>query len=227
MNDQHDDRFDEWLAREAAGYNRPPEPPREEMWRRIEAARRSRAPRSAPGGGDVLPFRRPGGHPLRPAAVGWGVGIAAVLALGIGIGRMLPRGADSTRVPVATDPSTPLDRRGDAAPSRALAVETVRHLARAEMLLTAVRTGPRDAQFSAAARDLLATTRLLLDSRAVTDPRTRALLEDLELVLAQIAPADGADDLDLVVEALEERDMMPRLRTVIPAGPMAGLQGEL
>jgi len=52
-----DDRFD-WVLREAAqDYHRPPDTPREEMWQRIEAARRARRAR-------VLALR-PRGRPAR------------------------------------------------------------------------------------------------------------------------------------------------------------------
>jgi hypothetical protein len=43
------------------------------------------------------------------------------------------------------------------------------------------------------ARDLLTTTRLLLDSPAGADPARRELLETLELVLVQIARLPRAD----------------------------------
>jgi hypothetical protein len=68
---------------------------------------------------------------------------------------------------------------------------------------------------------LLATNRLLLDSPAATDRRTRLLLEDLEVVLAGIAQLSAqspAQDLELVREGIERGDVMPRLRTAVPAG---------
>jgi len=65
-----DDPLDESLGAAAREYHRPPEPPRETMWREIERVRRlDRAQRPAP--------RR---------WIPWAA--AAVLALGIGIGRM-------------------------------------------------------------------------------------------------------------------------------------------
>src|SRR5207302_8867682 len=70
-----DDRFDEWLRQAAQDYHRPPATPREELWTRIAAARAAR--------------RR---HVIvvRPT-LRWGVGIAAVLALGVAIGRWSAR----------------------------------------------------------------------------------------------------------------------------------------
>ena len=67
----------------------------------------------------------------------------------------------------------------------------VEHLGQSEAFLTlfraSVRTGSQERLASATARQLLATNRLLLDSPAAQDRKTRLLLEDLELVLAEIA----------------------------------------
>ena len=68
------------------------------------------------------------------------------------------------------------------------------------------------------AHDLLLTTRLLLDSPASADPRFRNLLEDLELVLAQVVRLQSDQsraELDLIRQALEQRDVLPRLRTAV------------
>ena len=62
----------------------------------------------------------------------------------------------------------------------------------------------------------------MLDSPAARDGRLKALLEDLELVLAQIAqlPAGGdKEDVQLITQGLDERSVLLRLRTAIPAGP--------
>jgi hypothetical protein len=86
--------------------------------------------------------------------------------------------------------------------------------------------GRLDPQFVAAARDLLTTTRLMLDSPAANDPRLQPLLEDLELVLAQITqlPAERGrkNEMDLINQGLNQRSVLTRLRTAspaIPAGP--------
>ena len=148
----------------------------------------------------------------------WGLGIAAVLALGIGIGRWTargPQGAETTAGRVPNEPGT-----------LAYRVAAAQYLSRTEALLTGFRTEARpstpDAQFAAQARDLLTTTRLMLDSPAARDGRLKALLEDLELVLAQIAqlPAGGdKEDVQLITQGLDERSVLLRLRTAIPAGP--------
>jgi hypothetical protein len=70
------------------------------------------------------------------------------------------------------------------------------------------------------ARDLLSTTRLLLDS-GVESPALRELLQDLELVLAQVvrlpqSPAAGDDDgAHYVSEAVAQRYVLPRLTLLL------------
>lgn len=121
------------------------------------------------------------------------------------------------------------------APSAPLRAATVQHLARAEALLTtfavpdpgaAFGSAPGDARPPATpdaawARDLLTTTRLLLDSPAGRDPSRRALLEDLELILGQIARlprTDTPDERALIDRAIRRGDLMAKLRTAVPAG---------
>ena len=71
-------------------------------------------------------------------------------------------------------------------------------------------------------RQVLGSTRLLIDSPAGDDPQLRALLDDLELVLVQIIQLSGGEldptDRALVEGALERSDLLPRIRTVVPAG---------
>ena len=292
-----DDRFDEFVKRAAADYNRPPETPRDAMWEAIRARRKEGAGSSALGA-------RPGARQGRAGALGssasgrrrphglryvrhWGLATAAVLllAVGIAIGRGFPgRDAqvtvarddvpvrpplDSTRQPpqqqmAATQPeaiesaatpgvqSSSAERRAPSAPRRQLASSPQpraesreprapngqtpsphqfalqQHLARSEALLVAFRTGVRDGQLdsdlSRWARDLLSSTRLLLDSPAAGDPRRRRMLEDLELVLVQIvqlAPDAPAEDRDDVGRAIEQGDVLTRLRTTAPAGALS------
>lgn len=61
------------------------------------------------------------------------------------------------------------------------------------------------------AGDLLTQTHLLLDSRAGRDPTLHKLLEDLELVLAQIALQRSNADLQLIHQAIAVRDVLPRV----------------
>ncbi len=149
--------------------------------------------------------------------------------LGIGIGRLVwLSGRPEAAAPgVAPAPS---------APSAAYRVVAAQYLARSEALLTDFRSESRrgrlDPQFMASARDLLATTRLMLDSPAADDPHLNALLQDLELVLAQIAqlPAEPGrqDDIDLINQGLNQRSVLSRLRAAAPAAAApARIQGVL
>lgn len=109
---------------------------------------------------------------------------------------------------------------------RTAAIQT---LVQAEAVLTAYRGAesrapdPQAMQQSARwARDVLSSTRLLMDSPAGRDPRMRSLFTDLELVLAQIVQISGtplqAGERELIDRAMRERDLLPRLRSAVPAG---------
>jgi len=211
MMDEREDKIDEQLRQAAQDYHRPPEPPREAMWAAIQRRR-----------------AEPKVIPLRPW-LRWGLGIAAVLALGIGIGRWSIPGT-------AARPATTIAERGDTAPRASMAyqVAATQYLSRTEALLTGFRADGMDPQLVTSARELLETTRLMLDSPAAQDPRLRALLEDLELVLAQIGEmallpgGRGVEERKLITQGLEQRGVMPRLRTAIPAGQAAApAQGAL
>ncbi|MGH7664460.1 MAG: hypothetical protein ACRENI_09240 [Gemmatimonadaceae bacterium] len=110
-------------------------------------------------------------------------------------------------------------------------VATARHLMRTEALLASFRADEAgdspelSAQIADWAGDLLSTTRLLIDSPAGTDVSQRRLLEDLELVLAQIvqiSPDHGNADRRLIDRALERGQLLARLRIAVPQGSPAG-----
>ena len=93
-----------------------------------------------------------------------------------------------------------------------------------DYLLTDYQTGHVTEEFRASSRDLLAETRQLLDSPRLTDPQIRRLLEDLEMLLAQIAqlaPNGPGGERALIDDNMAERAIRPRLRNAIPAGPAA------
>ena len=210
-----DDSFDELMRGAARRYRVPPEPPLDAMWARIEEAHFGRA-----------------GWRRRPAARAWlrtGAGLAAGLALGIGVGRYtafreegrVVAPAPSTVRAAREEPSREPGALDTAAVGGPYQVATTQYLGQAAALLialpTQVRAGHADGRFVAQAADLLTTTRLLLDSPAAADPELRGLLEDLELVLAQIARLRGTRapaELDLITGTLEQRDVIPRLRSV-------------
>ena len=259
-----DDRIDDLIRDEARDYNEPPATPRAEMWERIQAVRRS-------GGQAVGVVARPARPPRVVPLFRLGIGIAALLALGIGIGRRMER-ADSQRTPVvAASPSTspaartpagvmdsasiiaapespaagrelaatrPVRRPGEVpatlashnerragAGAAAYDIALGQHLGQSEAFLTlfrsSVRSGRMDPVAFATARQLLSTNRLLLDSRAGATAGSRQLLQDLELVLAQIAQlgaAGDSSDVHMVTEDMDRGDVLPRLRTAVPAG---------
>jgi hypothetical protein len=89
------------------------------------------------------------------------------------------------------------------------------------ILLTALpdaSTEDQDRRFAREAGDLLATTRLLIDSPAAQQsPALRTLLEDLELVLAQVARlqrGESRTERELIRDAVQQQDLVPRMRTV-------------
>jgi hypothetical protein len=223
-----EDRFEDVLKKAAQDYNRPPETPSELMWARLEAARRERPRQSG-----RLTF-------VRSPRVRWGLGLAAALLIGIGIGRfVLEDGIEPVASGGGTEtavPGGPLAYGENSAPTTRLAyrLTATEHLTRAETFLTSFRSARSGAaaevQFWSSAGELLSSTRLLLDSPAAQDPVFRSLLEDLELVLVQIAglPEEGREEeLELVNEGLETRGLLSRLRTAIPAGPAVNIEGAL
>jgi hypothetical protein len=215
-----DDRLDDLLRDAGQDYNDPPETPRDLMWANIVAARKEteETERTAKTETSVTPLR-----PLRYLRpLRWAAGIAAVLALGIGLGRLSIETAPPAVAPVAV--ATQTTPRVNTA---AYQLATTEHLGQSEAFLTLFRASLRgnvgnEQLASATARQLLATNRLLLDSPAAKDGKTRLLLQDLELVLAEIAqlsPQPRSRDLDLITEGLERGGVMSRLRTAVPSGP--------
>lgn len=205
MMDEKEDRLDAFLRDAAQDYNQPPEAPRAEMWERIQAARRQAG---------VTPIRR---------APRWQMplALAAILVLGIAIGRITSTGAPVQPAAVPSNPGLAAVP-GTTQPSVASRLATQDHLGQVESFLTEFDTQRNGTDFTVEARDLLGTTRLLLDSKRVKDAATRQLLEDLELVLVQIAtldPKDETEDLRFISEGLSQSHLRTRLRNAIPAGP--------
>ncbi|MFN0180566.1 MAG: hypothetical protein ACKVZ0_17330 [Gemmatimonadales bacterium] len=144
-----------------------------------------------------------------PVWFGRPLALAATLLLGVGIGYSVGRSGP---------------HEGPASLGSGVAVGELsagdEYLADAAALLTPL-AGDDPAVLTPAmqerARQLLSTTRMVLDTR-VTDPALRSLLEDLELVLAQMVPFSAQlddGDVRLVNQALTERAVMPRLSRVI------------
>lgn len=213
----HDDpAFDAWIRKVAPTLNAPNAAPRLEMWAAIQAARKA----------GVAPRRRTLRTPWLLISA-----IAAALLLGVALDRVALRGTNAPPAPVAALPS-PRSESND--PSRLYRMAATQTLTQAEALLIAFRASeaPRQSriemrQLGTWGRQVLGSTRLLIDSPAGDDPQLRALLEDLELVLVQIIQLSGAEpdstDRELIEGALERSDLLPRIRTAVPAGvPGAG-----
>lgn len=219
MSEERDEGMDQLREALREGYNAPPPTPRDEMWTAISAGLGSRDEQVV----SLEAARRRRALWQRP--LGWAAAAAAVLVVGIGIGRMT--------APSAPEMASEESAQPDDAVLRMAALD---HLGQTESLLTLVRADGRQGQLEPGtgtwARALLTQTRLLLDSRENDDPAMRDLLEDLELVLVQIVgvseaqASDGArarSELNLALQGLEERDVLPRIQAVVPPG--AGLSG--
>jgi len=126
---------------------------------------------------------------------------------------------------LAAAPSAPQRRRAEPSAPDLYRLASQQMLGQAEALLIQYRTDVAAERIDPAigrwARDVLTSTRLLLDSPAAEDPGMHDLLEDLELVLAQIVQRTGqADSLDdeMIDRTIEDSELLPRLRGAIPAG---------
>ena len=196
-------------------YNKPPQlgtADLDAMWTSIESAAFD-APRATPetGRGTSGVRRRFSISSLLP--------LAATLVIGIGIGRFAMPVAEPAADGTAIATETASDSVSLEEPYQST---TSRYLGQAVALLVSlpaeVREGRTNEPYMGRAHDLLLTTRLLLDSPASADPRFRTLLEDLELVLAQVVrlqSVESGEELELIRQALEQRDVLPRLRSAV------------
>lgn len=225
---EHERPSEEILGMLREGYNPPPATPREEMWTAI----RGRLPRSAEAGeasgGDPtvveLDARRRARTPSRRRMAGLAVAAAALVVLGVGIGRM------STRPASGPESAGPALAAAEPSENTAFRTAATEHLRGTEALLTMVRSdarsGEMDPRVRLLAEGMLTQTRLFLDASEGSDTELRRLMEDLELVLAQIVAVteDGSrarSELDLALRGAEGRDVIERIRTL--SGPtMAG-----
>jgi len=205
-----DNRFNDVIRELPRSFHEPPPPPLDDMWTVIEEAHFD-APVS---------ISKPRGFASRAP---W-LAAAAALVIGIGLGRYLPRGANPSGQPaqstIAANSNTPTP---DTSVADAYRDQTNRYLGQAAALLISLpardASGKTDATFATKATDLLVTTRLLIDSPAATqDPKLHSLLEDLELVLVQIArlhTEKNKGDLDLIHQAVEQGDVLSRLNSAV------------
>ena len=195
----NEDELDELLADASKRWRIPVDPPLDEIWTAVAADAFAR--------------------PSRLHTPGWmTVGIAAAAALVVGLfgGRYWSQHAGP---PVAASAL-----RGASMSTLNASVNDPNQRAMGELLgrtavllvaLPADSSGA-DADVSREGARLLTTTRLLLDSPVGSDARMRNLLLDLELVLAQVArfdPRHRRDELQFIQSALDQHDLVPRLRS--------------
>lgn len=208
-----DQRFDDLMREAAPTFRQPPPPPLEEMWASIE--------REHFGARTRLRLWQRWYTPI--------IGMAATLFIGIGIGRSTAEPVPGPgEAMVAAAPGRPVPVTGVSdditGPYRAV---TSRYLGQAAALLVALPVSSdykADGKLVERAGELLSTTRLLLDSPAADDPELKVLLDDLELVLAQVVRLSSRrheQELEMITDALEERDVLPRLQNAVTSFPLS------
>jgi hypothetical protein len=200
-------------------HNRPPEVPRDRMWERIDAARAERRSVLQP---DFTPRPRPVYRTLRLTAA-----VAAVLVIGIFIGRLTE---NTVTVPVIDTAPVAVTRPEPARPdvkSDVYAMAARDLFGRADFLLTdfKVRSCGTDdlTEVPDWAGGMLVQTRLLMGTSAADDIEMKNLLNELELVLAQIlglSRDNCARDMAWIRQGLQERSTIDRLRTVSAGKPI-------
>jgi hypothetical protein len=206
-----EDQFEKIINSAADHYNVPPvNPPFDQMWTAIETEAFGRSIVAAP-------------KPQRFSLVNnpW-LRMAAVLVLGVAIGRLslAAKGTSDT-------PESPNATIAASAPAEdTYQLTTERYLGQTVTLLVSLPNQLRgdrvDSVFVRKAGESLATLRLLMDSPAANNPRMRALFEDLELVLVQVVQmpeAGSASDAKLIRQAMQQRDVMPRLFDAVADTP--------
>lgn len=193
--------------------------PRDMMWARIQRQRRDAVNR----------------HHSRSRQPWWlarAAGIAAVLIGGVGVGRYLipPENPvlSPTQVASQADSIAALGIGPDGLAALPFSndpahVAMEEHLGRTVALLTTVRDndpalGP-GADVGEWARELLGTTRMLIDEPQLSDARTRRLLQDVELVLVQIIQARGSVPATqrAPTETMRETNLLLRVRAATSA----------
>ena len=220
MMDPNNDKDREEMARL---HNDPPEVPRDRMWERIDAARAARRGVVEP---DFTPRHGPAFRVLRMTAA-----VAAVLLVGIFIGR-LSDNPDRVPLPGPGPVTENLSdtTAGDTAPRikddvYAMAARDL--FGRADFLLTDFKVrscGSEDlSEVPDWAGGMLVQTRLLMGTSAADDLEMKILLEELELVLAQIVGLSRdncARDMAWIRDGLRDRATIDRLRTVSAGRPL-------
>jgi hypothetical protein len=211
-----EEQFEEFVKKAATGYRKPPPTPREEIWKRIEAARRDPTRRQSTLVIDLASRRK---QVRRWATII--LAAAALVTLGVAIGRL-------SLTPPVEAPVIATAPPADSAPGTDLLhVAAVATLSQVATLFTDYDSDRITDDFRANARDLLSETRLLLGSQRLADPQLKKLLEeleDLELLLVQVARlrrTGQGEERAFIDDGMADRAIRQRLRNAIPAGPAA------
>ena len=196
-----DKQLDDLLTDAVHSYRPPPEAPLDAIWSRVEAEAFT-----------VQPAKR---------APGWRVfagAIAATLVFGVLIGRVTA--SRPVAVPLAVK-SAPTPRAPCIHRAGWSATSGRRRSFSATALLAGLPADPvRNERRTARGPGTAAARHHAPAPRFPGWPRAahEGLLEDLELVLAQVArlqPQRPGESLTLINEALEERDVVPRIRSAV------------
>ncbi|MCA0377586.1 MAG: hypothetical protein LCH84_18280 [Gemmatimonadetes bacterium] len=231
--DIHEPPLESWMTARVSDALTPRDAdiPAERMWQHIAA----RVPHEM--GREMVrdDADAPRGAPPMPAArTRWrtAAAIAALVLLGVAIGRFGMGGTaqgDGEAPRTAAAPGVDASERRTDAPGERVAPDSMVRAAMADHLQQTVtvlaaferataRDGVAGADADSAARarlrTLLGTTRLLLDDPTLADARTHRLLQDLELVLVQLARVRAAAPATREVAdlTLRETNLLPRLR---------------
>lgn len=211
---------DEELTHLYKAANPVPPTPSDEIWPKIEA--------KLPGGSaQAHPRVEPMSRLPRGPVWKWAAAAGVVLAIGVGIGRSSVAAPDGD---VAIRPPRTVDPLPASQPSlQAFDALTRSRIADLEPLLTMISTdgdgGRYDPQMGEWAKGQLNRTRLALDSPGASDPVVRAVLEDLELILMQVATladvgeARASQEMSLIARAIDEQGLLDRVRAMSARGP--------
>jgi hypothetical protein len=212
-----DDQWEDVVNAMKNSHNPPPETPRDRMWERIDAARAPRRGKVARP--DFQAGRGPAFHRV------WGLvaAAAAVLVLGVAIGRWTGSPGGPTAPVAVTSPVATVTTQIPAGNDLLYRKAADDLFGRADALLTNFKVtacADQDLQTMPSwAGGMLLQTRLLMETPVGRDPETRALLMDLELVLAQIAGISQnncARDVAWIRDAMTEQATIDRLRLARP-----------
>ncbi|MFT5233243.1 MAG: hypothetical protein ACI9UK_000643 [Candidatus Krumholzibacteriia bacterium] len=221
MSDSFDDK--KW-GDAVRGLNEPPAVPRDKMWQAIDDARRDKRQERP----QVLAMPTVAQSRGRFSGA-WRIvaGLAAVLVIGVAVGRMTV----TPNAPMIAEEVTEDVPSGNHTVRKKInRLATVDLFGRADFLLTDFKVQSCAQQATspspAWAAGMLLQTRLLMDTSVGSDPEMKKLLDELELVLAQIvglSRENCAQDMAWIQKGLQENSTLERLRLVSDDGPRRAL----